>query len=131
MARGKKGAEGAPEPGGIRLSSHPRARRQIRMAKGWSGLLCFGLVLYLSRGAGLPFADALLRGVFGGIAGYLAAWMIAVTVWRHLALAELEDLRLRLLAKMEAQAAAAEAAAAEAAARSGDATKPPTMVSQR
>ena len=115
MARGKgKGKD--PETldgGGICLSAHPRAARQIRAAKGWSGLIAFGLVVYLSRGAGLPFADALLRGVLGGIAGYLAAWAIAVTVWRHLALAELEDLRLRLLARMESQAQAAEAAATE------------------
>jgi hypothetical protein len=114
MARGKgKGQDPETLDGGIRLSAHPRAARQIRAAKGWSGLIAFGLVVYLSRGAGLPFADALLRGVLGGIAGYLAAWAIAVTVWRHLALAELEDLRLRLLARMESQAQAAEAAAAE------------------
>jgi hypothetical protein len=117
MARGKgKGSD--PETlvgadGGIRLSAHPRAARQIRAAKGWSGLIAFGLVVHLSRGAGLPFADALLRGVLGGIAGYLAAWAIAVTVWRHLALAELEDLRLRLVARTESQTQAAEAAAAE------------------
>jgi hypothetical protein len=104
------GATAVADDGTIRLSAHPRAARQIRMAKGWSGLIAFVLVIYLSHGAGLPFADALLRGVLGGIAGYLAAWMIAVTVWRHLALAELEDLRLRVLARMEAQATAAEAA---------------------
>jgi hypothetical protein len=116
MARGKKGADaagGAPEQG-IRLSAHPRARRQIRMAKGYGGLVSFLLVLFLSHGAGLPFADMLLRGVLGGIAGYVAAWMLAVTVWRHIALAELEDLRVRLLARMEAQAHAAEAAQAQA-----------------
>jgi hypothetical protein len=130
MARGKKTSAEDPAGGeGIRLSAHPRARRQIRMAKGWSGLIAFAIVLYLSRGAGLPLGDALLRGLFGGIAGYLAAWMIAVTVWRHIALAELEDLRVRLLAKMEAQAAAAEAAA-EAARQSGDASATSTMVSR-
>jgi hypothetical protein len=36
------------------------------------------------------------------------------TVWRHIALAELEDLRKRLIAKAEAQVAAREAAIAEA-----------------
>jgi hypothetical protein len=105
-----KGADGAaPGREGIRLSGHPRARRHIRTAKGWGGLLAFLLVLKLSRGAALPWPDALLRGVLGGIAGYLTAWMIAVTVWRHLAIAELEQLRRRLLARIDAQAAAAEA----------------------
>jgi hypothetical protein len=127
MARGKKQGGGAAAAGGIRLSAHPRARRQIGMAKSWSGLLSFGIVLYLSHGAGLPWGDALLRGVLGGIAGYIAAWMVAVTVWRHIALAELENLRVGLLAKLEAQAEAAEAAAAEATAKSGDG---PTMVSR-
>jgi hypothetical protein len=109
--KGDDGAAAGRE--GIRLSGHPRARRQIRTAKGWGGLLAFLLVLKLSRGAALPWPDALLRGVLGGIAGYLAAWAIAVTVWRHLALAELEDLRIRVLARMETQAAEAAAAAAE------------------
>jgi hypothetical protein len=82
MARKRKdaGAETTPERG-IRLSAHPRARRHIAMAKGWGGLGAFALVVYLSRGAGLLWADAFLRGLVGGIAGYLAAWMIAVTVW--------------------------------------------------
>jgi uncharacterized membrane protein YccC len=120
MARKDKGAAEAVEAqGGIRLSAHPRARRHIGMAKGWGGLGAFLLVVYLSRGAGLLWGDALLRGVAGGVAGYVAAWMIAVTVWRHLALAELEDLRRRLVAKAEAQAAEAEARAAEKAAANG------------
>jgi hypothetical protein len=109
MAKDKQAAA-AVDDGTIRVTAHPRAARQIRAAKGWSGLIAFGLVVYLSHGAGLPLADALLRGVLGGIAGYLAGWMIAVTVWRHLLLAELEDLRLRMLARAEAQAAAVEAA---------------------
>jgi hypothetical protein len=128
MARGKKGAAAGAGEQGIRLSAHPRAQRQIGMAKSWTGLIAFAFVLYVSHGAGLPLGDALARGLLGGIAGYLAAWMIAVTVWRHVALAELEGLRLRVLAKMEAQAAAAEAAAE--AAQSGDAPTASTMASR-
>jgi uncharacterized membrane protein YccC len=95
---------------GIRLSRHPKARRHIAMAKGWGGLGAFVLVLYLSAKAGVPTADAVLRGMLGGLIGYLAGWLIAVTVWRQLALAELERLRLRLIASMEAQAAEVAAA---------------------
>jgi uncharacterized membrane protein YccC len=129
MARKGKAPEGAVAAGGgIRLSGHPRARRQIGMAKGWGGLGAFALVIYLSRGAGLPWPDALLRGLVGGIAGYVAAWLIAVTVWRHIALAELEDLRRRLVAKAEAQAAEAHARAAEEAAARGE--SPPAGITQ-
>jgi hypothetical protein len=99
---------------GIRLSAHPRARRHIAIAKGWGGLIAFAVVLKLARGAGLPWPDAIERGVLGGIVGYLAAWMIVQTIWRHIALAELEELRRRLIARAESQAAAREAASAEA-----------------
>ncbi|MCW2992871.1 MAG: hypothetical protein JWQ18_366 [Conexibacter sp.] len=99
---------------GIRLSAHPRARRHIAIAKGWGGLIAFAVVLKLARGAGLPWPDAIGRGVLGGVVGYLAAWIIVQTIWRHVALAELEDLRRRLIAKSEAQAAVREAAVAEA-----------------
>jgi uncharacterized membrane protein YcjF (UPF0283 family) len=105
------GAEGGE---GIRLSAHPRARRHIAIAKGWGGLIAFAVVLKLAHDAGLPWSDAIQRGVLGGIVGYLAAWMIVQTIWRHLALAELEDLRRRLVARAETQAAAHETALAEA-----------------
>jgi hypothetical protein len=111
----KDAVEGVvPGAEGIRLSAHPRARRHIAIAKGWGGLIAFVVVLKLARGAGLPWPDALGRGVLGGVVGYLAAWMIVQTIWRHIALAELEDLRRRLIAKAEAQSAAREAAIADA-----------------
>ena len=97
------------ETGGIRLSRHPRAQRQIGMAKSWTGLAAFALVVWLSTRAGLPTADALLRGLLGGIAGYVIAWGIAVTVWRHVALAELERLRTSIIEQLEVQAAEAAA----------------------
>jgi type VI protein secretion system component VasK len=116
MAKKDKNAEEAApaEAAGIRLSAHPRARRHIAIAKGWGGLIAFAVVLKLARGAGLPWADAIERGVLGGIVGYLAAWMIVQTIWRHLALAELEDLRRRLVARAETQASARETSITEA-----------------
>ena len=115
MAKKDKNAEVAESGAeGIRLSAHPRARRHIAIAKGWGGLIAFAVVLKLARGAGLPWADAIERGVLGGIVGYLAAWMIVQTIWRHLALAELEELRRRLIARAEAQAAARETSLTEA-----------------
>jgi len=108
MAKSKGGA--AAEDTAIRLTRHPRAQRHIATAKGWGGLVAFAVTVYLSHGAGLPLADAVLRGMLGGIAGYLVAWMVAVTVWRYLALAELERLRVEVLATLEAQAMSAAAA---------------------
>jgi hypothetical protein len=107
-------AAAAPSGDGIRLSAHPRARRHIAIAKGWGGLIAFLVVLKISRGAALPWPDALGRAVVGGVIGYITLWVIAQTIWRHIALAELEDLRRRLVAKAEAQAAARAAAIAEA-----------------
>src|SRR4051794_5732001 len=83
----------APSGDGIRLSAHPPARRHIAIAKGWGGLIAFLVVLKISRGAALPWPDALGRAVVGGVIGYITLWVIAQTIWRHVALAELEDLR--------------------------------------
>jgi hypothetical protein len=99
----------APGGEGIRLSAHPRARRHIAIAKGWGGLIAFLLALKLSRGAALPWPDAIERSVVAGIVGYVVAWAIAQTVWRHIALAELEQLRKKLIAMAEQQAAEREA----------------------
>jgi uncharacterized membrane protein YccC len=107
MAKGK-GAKGDGS-GGIRLTGHPRAQRHISHAKGWGGLAAFVLVLVLSLQAGVPVADAVGRGVAGGVAGYLLGWGIAVTVWRQIALAELEHLRRQLVKSMHDQAVAGDA----------------------
>ena len=72
-----------------RLSQHPRARRQIRQTKAWGGLIGFLLVGTLSLQAGSLPADALLRALVGGIAIYLAAWVLAVVVWTQVARGEL------------------------------------------
>ena len=110
MAKDK--AQDADAQDGIRLSAHPRARRAIALAKGWGGLGAFGLVLFLSLRAGLPFADALLRGMLGGVAGYVVGWIIAVPAWRPIAVAEVERLRRDIVAEMDKHAAAAEGRAA-------------------
>jgi hypothetical protein len=113
MAKDKqRDGEGAvPEGEGIRLSAHPRARRHIAIAKGWGGLIAFALALKLSRGAALPWPDAIERSIVAGVVGYLAAWAIVQTIWRHIALAELEQLRRRLVTMAEDQAAERQAQA--------------------
>lgn len=71
-----------------RLSAHPRARRQIREAKAWGGVVGFVLVALLSLQADVTTFDAGVRALAAGIACYVVGWAIAVAVWRHLARAE-------------------------------------------
>ena len=113
--KGKKGRDvaAAAADNVPRLSGHPRAKAHIAMAKAWAGLIGFVAVTLLSRGAGVPWFDALLRGLGAGVVAYLVAWAAAVAVWQHLARAELEVMRRRTEERLREQREAAEAAAAE------------------
>ena len=115
--KASKKSAGGPADTRPRLSEHPRARRQIRQAKAWGGLVGFGLVGLLSLQAGALPTDALTRALTGGIAVYLAAWVLAVVVWTQLArgellaaeqrwAVELEERRAREQAEAESRAAA-------------------------
>jgi hypothetical protein len=85
--KGKKGKKGGAA-GGPSVAAHPRASYQVRRAKGWGGIIGFGLAAYFSYKAGVPTADLGLRALIAGIVGYMLAWACAVTVWRQLVLAE-------------------------------------------
>jgi hypothetical protein len=74
---------------GPSIAAHPRASYQVRRAKGWGGLAGFALAGYLSYKTGVPTVDVGLRAIVAGIVGYMLAWACAVTVWRHLVLAEM------------------------------------------
>jgi hypothetical protein len=87
--KGKKGKGAADGSGGPSIAAHPRASYQVRRAKGWGGIAGFGIAAYLSYKAGVPTADLGLRAIVAGLVGYMLAWACAVTVWRHLVLAEL------------------------------------------
>jgi hypothetical protein len=85
--KGKKGKGDAA--GGPSVASHPRASYQVRRAKGWGGIAGFAIAAYLSYKAGVPMFDLGLRALIAGIVGYMLTWACAVTIWRHLVLAEL------------------------------------------
>jgi len=85
----------------MRLSEHPRARAGIRRAKGVAGLLGLIVVALLSRRAGLPWPDAAVRGLGAGVIAYFLAWGVAVTVWRQIAIGELEVARARREARLK------------------------------
>ncbi len=124
-AKKKKGKDesGAVAPS---VANHPRARYQVRRAKGWGGIAGFVVAGYLSYKAGVPTFDVGVRALVAGIVGYMLAWMCAVTVWRHLVLAELRTALERSeqatdpdLIPARAQKSAGDAAPAQAAAGAG------------
>jgi hypothetical protein len=88
--KGKRGASGAGERTSV--ASHPRAAAQVRRAKGWGGIGGFVIAAYLGHKAHVPADQVGLRALAFGVAGYLVAWACAVTVWRHLVLAEMRAL---------------------------------------
>jgi hypothetical protein len=100
-----KQAKAAVSENAITVSAHPRAAYSIRRAKGFGGLLGLVLVAWLSWKAGALPVDAAMRGLMGGIAGYVAAWVIAVQVWRHLVIAEARAAAGRLAERLEEAAA--------------------------
>lgn len=82
---------------GLRLSTHPRARRDIAVAKGWGGIAGFAIVAVLSHRAGAPLGSLLLRSTLAGIGASLFCGGLAVLIWRQLALAQIEGLRRQLV----------------------------------
>jgi len=105
----KKDAE-AQEPGAepITLRSHPAAMASIRRVRARAGLGAFALVVLLSLHSGLTLPTATARGLVAGIAVQLAAWKIAVVVWRQIILVQV---RTVAEARLERQRQLAQAAA--------------------
>ena len=88
--KGEEDASAAPSSSvAPSVANHPRARYQVRRAKGWGGIAGFAIAGYMSYKAGVPTFDVGVRALVAGIVGYMLAWKCAVTVWRHLVLAEL------------------------------------------
>lgn len=83
----------SPEGHPIRLCDHPRASRQIELARGWGGIGAFAFVGLVSLQTGLPPLSAGFRALLAGVLGYFAGWALAVLVWRHLAVAEADAAR--------------------------------------
>jgi hypothetical protein len=86
---------GAPAeaPQRLTLASDPRTSGRIALAKGYGALGAFVLVAFLSWSAGAPLYDTGLRALIAGVAGYLVAWSVAITVCRHVLLAQIRAAR--------------------------------------
>jgi hypothetical protein len=104
MAKQKdaKAAHAADEP---RLSQYPKAQQQINSAKAWGGLVLFLLVGFVSMQQGLPAFTVGFRALVAGMVGYVAAWAIALVVWRQVAINEVKTMRARLTADADAESA--------------------------
>jgi hypothetical protein len=114
MAKEPKKAKQPKKPKGpavsataISVSAHPRASYSIQRIKGFGGLFGMLLVGWLSYRAGALPVDAALRALAGGIFGYVACWLIAVQLWRHLVIAEARAAAERVRARAAASAEAA------------------------
>jgi uncharacterized membrane protein YccC len=68
----------------VSLSEHPRASYAIRRWKAIVSLAGFLVAAVGSWWNGVPLPDALLRGLIGGVAGYVVGGFAAVTVWRNM-----------------------------------------------
>ena len=101
--RKDKRRDGAPADG-ISVAGHPHSAALVRRAKGAGGLLGAILATLLAMKAGLPAPDAMLRGLAGGIVGYVVLWAIAVTVARQLVVAEVRARHAELLRAVTADA---------------------------
>jgi hypothetical protein len=97
-----------PEGSQVKLTDHPRARRQIATAKGWAGMIGLVVVFLLSRRAHMSAFESGLHALAGGIGLYLLAWAGMVAIWRELAVAEVERAR-RIIAARAEEAAKAQA----------------------
>jgi hypothetical protein len=99
MAKGKTKAKGAAAADDaeatISIAGHPRARRAVRRFRAAAGLLGFLLGAWIAHRTGHTGSDLLWRGLVTGVGAHLAGWVLAVTWWRGVILAELEAHRQR------------------------------------
>lgn len=93
----------------VSIAGYPRAASSIRRTKARGGLIGFFIGALVSWMHGGLMPSVLIHGLEGGIAGYLACWFAAVTVWRHVIHADLKS----ALERHKAATAAAAAAASE------------------
>ena len=66
----------------VSLGDHPGMAAKVRRAKGWGGLVAFGIVVFGSTSHGATLSDALLRGLVAGVIGLHVTWVAAVIAAR-------------------------------------------------
>jgi hypothetical protein len=101
---GRKGSGPPRNASDVSIADHPRARRQINLAKSYAGLGSFGIVAYLAWRDGFAFVDVATRAMIWGIAIYVLVWAMGVQVWRHIAVAEVRAAERRWKAARQTDA---------------------------
>lgn len=103
--KAKGGRQKAAKTGSneVRVKGHPRAQRQIQLAKSYAGLAAFGLVAWASYRGGVSFPHLALRALMWGMAAYLVVWALGVYLWRHIAVAEVRAAEKRWRERKEAE----------------------------
>ena len=76
----------------------------IRHAKGSGGLFGFAVTGLAAHMHGELITSVLVRALAGGLAGYMVAWLAAVTLWRRIIRAELQRTVETIAARARAQA---------------------------
>jgi hypothetical protein len=94
---------------GVSVAKHPRASASVTRWKGLGGLGGFLLAGAASKLNGAVAFEMGWRALVGGVAGYLVAWAVSVTVWRHLLRAHVRAAVIRAAERRRAAAQAAQA----------------------
>jgi uncharacterized membrane protein YccC len=97
---------------GMSLATHPVASEQIRLAKGLGGLFGLLVVAWATWKAGAPLLTIGVRALLAGLVGYALAWAFTLSLWRHIALADIQKKRNEAEEAYRAYLAEQESAAA-------------------
>lgn len=123
--RGRKAKKTGAQEKALSVATHPRGGNAVRRAKGIGGIAGFALAALISHKAGAQPQQMLERALIFGIVGYLLAWTCAVTVWRHIVLAELRARVERATATQDEVVAPTAVIAAPAASGTGETPSAP------
>ena len=75
----------------VTLSQHPRAKAGIRRARTRAAFIAFVLVFALNVVGDQALFDATWRALVAGIVVNVVVWRLAIVVWRHIVLNELQQ----------------------------------------
>jgi hypothetical protein len=85
----------------LAVKLHPRAAASVARTRSLVALACFALAAAASHMNGAGAMSAAARALGAGVIGWYVGWAAAVTVWRHVMLAEI---RAEVRAITDAQA---------------------------
>lgn len=91
MSREAKGGDSpGDESAPFTLRADPRAAGSIRRTRSRVAFAAFAIAFLAGFTGGAAAFDAVSRALLAGIIGWYVGWGAAVTVWRHLLVAEMK-----------------------------------------